>query len=344
MKRSLILAVCLLLSSFTLPLAICTPPATAAATAAPAVTTIPAASSVQSQRAELPTPVAVERIAVLADGVSTQMTLEEVVEAIVAAEMPALFPEEALRAQAIAARTYLCYRALHPVSAHPSEVICDNPAHCCALADLNALAAGWGEQGSTYADRIRNAVSSTAGQLLTYADAPILAVFHAMSAGTTNSSADVWGGSVPYLVSVAAPEGEAELNGWSQSMVFDADEFRRMFLQRYPDAVLKDGTDWFTSIDRTEGGLVRTVCIGGVSVTGGTLRSLCGLRSASFTVTQGSGRIRFDTQGYGHGVGMSQNGAKVLALAGYDADRILAYYYPGTTPADVADVLPGSVG
>lgn len=344
MKRSLILAVCLLLSSFTLPLAICTPPATAAATAAPAVTTIPAASSVQSQRAELSTPVAVERIAVLADGVSTQMTLEEVVEAIVAAEMPALFPEEALRAQAIAARTYLCYRALHPVSAHPSEVICDNPAHCCALADLNALAAGWGEQGSTYADRIRNAVSSTAGQLLTYADAPILAVFHAMSAGTTNSSADVWGGSVPYLVSVAAPEGEAELNGWSQSMVFDADEFRRMFLQRYPDAVLKDGTDWFTSIDRTEGGLVRTVCIGGVSVTGGTLRSLCGLRSASFTVTQGSGRIRFDTQGYGHGVGMSQNGAKVLALAGYDADRILAYYYPGTTPADVADVLPGSVG
>lgn len=344
MKRSLILAVCLLLSSFTLPLAICTPPATAAATAAPAVTTIPAASSVQSQRAELPTPVAVERIAVLADGVSTQMTLEEVVEAIVAAEMPALFPEEALRAQAIAARTYLCYRALHPVSAHPSEVICDNPAHCCALADLNALAAGWGEQGSTYADRIRNAVSSTAGQLLTYADAPILAVFHAMSAGTTNSSADVWGGSVPYLVSVAAPEGEAELNGWSQSMVFDADEFRRMFLQRYPDAVLKDGTDWFTSIDRTEGGLVRTVCIGGVSVTGGTLRSLCGLRSASFTVTQGSGRIRFDTQGCGHGVGMSQNGAKVLALAGYDADRILAYYYPGTTPADVADVLPGSVG
>lgn len=344
MKRSLILAVCLLLTSFTLPLAICTPPATAAATAAPAVTTIPAASSVQSQRAELPTPVAVERIAVLADGVSTQMTLEEVVEAIVAAEMPALFPEEALRAQAIAARTYLCYRALHPVSAHPSEVICDNPAHCCALADLNALAAGWGEQGSTYADRIRNAVSSTAGQLLTYADAPILAVFHAMSAGTTNSSADVWGGSVPYLVSVAAPEGEAELNGWSQSMVFDADEFRRMFLQRYPDAVLKDGTDWFTSIDRTEGGLVRTVCIGGVSVTGGTLRSLCGLRSASFTVTQGSGRIRFDTQGYGHGVGMSQNGAKVLALAGYDADRILAYYYPGTTPADVADVLPGSVG
>lgn len=344
MKRSLIFAVCLLLTSFTLPLAICTSPATAAATEAPEVTTVPAASSSQTQPAASPAPAEAERIAVLADGVSTQMTLEEVVEAIVAAEMPALFPEEALRAQAIAARTYLCYRALHPVAAHPSEVICDNPAHCCALADLNALAAGWGEQGTTYADRIRNAVSSTAGQILTYADAPILAVFHAMSAGTTNSSADVWGGSVPYLVSVAAPEGEAELSGWSQSVVFDAEEFRRMFVQRYPDAVLNDGTDWFTVFDRTEGGLVRTVCVGGISITGGTLRSLCGLRSASFTVTQGSGRIRFDTQGYGHGVGMSQNGAKVLALAGYDADRILAYYYPGTAPAAAADVLPGYAG
>lgn len=344
MKRSLIFAVCLLIASFTLPLAFCTSPATAAATAPSEVTTVPVATSAQTQSVEPPAAAEVERIAVLADGVSTQMTLEEVVEAIVAAEMPALFPEEALRAQAIAARTYLCYRALHPVSAHPSEVICDDPAHCCALADLNALAAGWGEQGSTYADRIRDAVSDTAGQILTYADAPILAVFHAMSAGTTNSSADVWGGSVPYLISVAAPEGESELSGWSRSVVFDADEFRRMFVQRYPDAVLNDGTDWFTKFDRTEGGLVRTVCVGGVSVTGGTLRSLCGLRSASFTVTQGSGRIRFDTQGYGHGVGMSQNGAKVLALAGYDANRILAYYYPGTTPAAVADVLPGAAG
>lgn len=344
MKRSLIFAVCLLIASFTLPLAFCTSPATAAATAPSEVTTVPVATSAQTQSVEPPAAAEVERIAVLADGVSTQMTLEEVVEAIVAAEMPALFPEEALRAQAIAARTYLCYRALHPVSAHPSEVICDDPAHCCALADLNALAAGWGEQGSTYADRIRDAVSDTAGQILTYADAPILAVFHAMSSGTTNSSADVWGGSVPYLISVAAPEGESELSGWSRSVVFDADEFRRMFVQRYPDAVLNDGTDWFTKFDRTEGGLVRTVCVGGVSVTGGTLRSLCGLRSASFTVTQGSGRIRFDTQGYGHGVGMSQNGAKVLALAGYDANRILAYYYPGTTPAAVADVLPGAAG
>lgn len=344
MKRSLIFAVCLLIASFTLPLAFCTSPATAVATAPSEVTTVPVATSAQTQSVEPPAAAEVERIAVLADGVSTQMTLEEAVEAIVAAEMPALFPEEALRAQAIAARTYLCYRALHPVSAHPSEVICDDPAHCCALADLNALAAGWGEQGSTYADRIRDAVSGTAGQILTYADAPILAVFHAMSAGTTNSSADVWGGSVPYLISVAAPEGESELSGWSRSVVFDADEFRRMFVLRYPDAVLNDGTDWFTKFDRTEGGLVRTVCVGGVSVTGGTLRSLCGLRSASFTVTQGSGRIRFDTQGYGHGVGMSQNGAKVLALAGYDANRILAYYYPGTTPADVADVLPGAAG
>lgn len=340
MKRSLIFAVCLLLASFTLPLVFCTAPTTAAATDRPDITAAPSTSAAQTQPSEPSESAEARWIAVLADGVSTQMTVEEAVEAIVAAEMPALFPEEALRAQAIAARTYLCYRALHPVSAHPSEVICDNPAHCCALADLNALAAGWGEQGSLYADRIRDAVSATAGQILTYEEAPILAVFHAMSAGTTNSSEDVWGGSVPYLVCVAAPTGESELSGWSQSVVFDAEEFRQMFTGRYPDAVLTDGTDWFTEIDRTEGGLVRTIRVGGVSITGGTLRSLCGLRSASFTVTQGSGRIRFDTQGYGHGVGMSQNGAKVLALAGYDAESILAYYYPGTSSATMDRFLP----
>ena len=343
MKRSLIFTLCLLAASFALPLAIFSSradalpalettaspstPAASASTVAP-----PAASDEPADTGEpIQAPETTSRITVLVDGVETQMTLDETVAAIVAAEMPALYPAEALKAQAIAARTYICYRAAHPVSAHEAAVLCDNPAHCCALADLNALAAGWGEQGQTYADRIRNAVADTSGQILTYAGEPILAVFHAMSGRTTNSSADVWGGDVPYLVSVDAPAGESALNGWRNAVVFDCAEFRQMFCSRHPSAVLRDGSDWFTDAVRTAGGLVQTIRVGGVTVTGGELRALCGLRSASFTVTQGAGRIRFETEGYGHGVGMSQNGAKVMAADGHSAAAILSHYYPGTT-------------
>ena len=152
-----------------------------------------------------------------------------------------------------------------------------------------------------------------------------------MSGRTTNSSADVWGGEVPYLVSVDAPAGESALNGWRNAVVFDCAEFRQMFCSRHPSAVLRDGSDWFTDAVRTAGGLVQTIRVGGVTVTGGELRALCGLRSASFTVTQGAGRIRFETEGYGHGVGMSQNGAKVMAADGHSAAAILSHYYPGTT-------------
>lgn len=350
MKRSIILALCLLLAAFALPLAAFAsrpdsepdggpslqtslPEQTTAQTSAQ--TTAPAGSGAATT-ASSPEPAQPDRpdsaayITVLLDGAETQMTIEEAAEAIVAAEMPALFPEEALKAQAVAARTYIAYRLAHPVSAHAGAVICDNPAHCCALSDLDALAASWGENGRSYADRITKAVADTAGQILTYEGEPIMAVFHSMSGAKTNDCADVWGGDVPYLVSVAAPEGEAGLAGYTDTAVFDSDEFREMFLARYPSASLDpDALDWFSGFERAGSGLVKSVSVGGVSVSGNELRSLCGLRSASFTVTQGTGRIQFVTEGYGHGVGMSQNGAKVLALKGYSYSAILTHYYTG---------------
>ena len=208
-------------------------------------------------------------VSVLVDGVCTELALEEAVMAVVAAEMPALFPPEALKAQAVAARTYIAYRAAHPVSAHPEAVICDDPSHCCALADLDALALSWGEQGETYAARIREAAVETAGEILTVDGAPIMAVFHAMSGETTNSAADVWGGDVGYLVSVAAPQEEAALDGYADSVIVAAEEFRRVFLLRYPAAELNlQRLDWFSEFEHTEGGLLRAVSVGGVKISG----------------------------------------------------------------------------
>ena len=345
MKRSFILALCLFIAAFALPLAVFAsrpepvePPAVTGTGADvdpndPAVT-LPTVtldvSATTAAPAQSDGPDAVSYITVLRDGAETQMTIEEATEAIVAAEMPALFPEEALKAQAVAARTYIAYRLAHPVSAHAGAVICDDPAHCCALSDLDALAASWGENGRGYAERITRATADTAGEILTYDGEPIMAVFHSMSGARTNDCADVWSSDVPYLVSVAAPEGEADLSGYYDSAIFDSDEFREMFLARYPSASLEpDALNWFTDFKRADSGLVLSVSVGGVPVSGGELRTLCGLRSASFTVTQGTGRIQFDTEGYGHGVGMSQNGAKVLALKGYSYQAILSYYYTG---------------
>ncbi len=345
MKRSFLLTLAMLAAAAALPPAVFAGriarsvvplQTTAQATTVPVVTTTaapPATTTATTSTSLLPTPPAEPEpptITVLADGILTELDAEAAVAAVVAAEMPALFPAEALKAQAVAARTYLAYRAAHPVSAHPEAVICDDPSHCCALADLDTLAADWGESGGDYAARITDAVEATAGEILTFGGEPIMAVFHAMSAAYTNSAVDVWGGNVPYLVSVAAPVEEAELAGYADSAVFSAAEFRAAFLSRYPKADLAPKTfDWFTDFDYAVSGLLRSVNIGGVTVSGGELRALCGLRSAAITVTQGTDRIRFDTVGYGHGVGMSQHGAKVLALRGLGYEAILAHYYTG---------------
>lgn len=273
-------------------------------------------------------------VSVMVDSVLTEYELEELVAAVVAAEMPALFPEQALRAQSVAARTYIYYKEGVDSSAHPDAVICDDPACCCALADLNTLAVSWGENGSSYIRRITDAVADTRDMVLYYDSKPALTVFHAMSGSKTNSAKDIWGTDVPYLVSVDAPEGESELNGYTDSVVVSKADFKKVFLEKYPDAVLSDDDDaWFENILRAPSGTVLSAEVGGVTVNGMSIRFLCGLKSADFTVTQGADRLLFNTEGYGHGVGMSQNGAKVLALSGWSYQDILSYYYPGTVLA-----------
>ena len=276
------------------------------------------------------------KIKILVDGALTEYGLEDAVASIVAAEMPALFPEHALRAQAVAARTYVLYKEGIKSAAHPSAVICDNPSCCCALADLDTLAGSWGENAAEYAMRITDAVADTCGIILTYDSKPALTVFHSMSGRKTNSSLDIWGTHVPYLISVDAPKGESELKGYTDNVIVSKSEFKSAFLARHPEAVLSDSSNtWFKNFVRAPSGTVLSVEVGGVTVDGMSIRFLCGLRSADFTVTQGTDRLLFETRGYGHGVGMSQNGAKVLALDGYPYQYILAFYYPGTKLAAI---------
>lgn len=270
-------------------------------------------------------------VKVLSDGEIVEYELEELVACIVAAEMPALWPVEALKAQAVAARTYVVYRCTLPYREFGEADLCDDPSRCCAVADLDALAVSWGEHGPDYVARVKSAVASTAGEILLYDEQPIMAVFHAMSGEYTSSCADVWGGDIPYLVQVAAPAGEKALSNWISTVAVDADDFAKAVKAKYPLAGFSGLKENWVKITATAGsGLVKSVNVGGVSLSGGAMRSICGLKSANFTVKFDGIRFIFTAKGYGHGVGMSQYGAMVMANDGQTYDDILAHYYVGT--------------
>lgn len=267
-----------------------------------------------------------QTVTVSIDGTPTELPLESYVEGVVSAEIPADFPREALRAQAVAARTYaLCKLSRGRPDAHPDADLCDDYRHCAAYRSPAASVFASGEQSA-----VRAAVQDTEGEILTSEGAPIAAVFHCVSGPRTESAADVWGEDVPYLQSVVSPGGTA-FDGYESAVTVSADEFRERAGGAYPDADLSGAPDtWFRASVRSAAGGIKTVRLGGVTVEGTAVRELFGLRSTNFTVTTTADSLTFHTIGYGHGVGLSQYGAKYMAENGADYQEILAHYYPGT--------------
>ena len=268
------------------------------------------------------------------DGTAATLTLADYLWRVVAAEMPASFEREALRAQAVTARTYTLYQmGIGTNPNHPEADMCTDIACCQAYLDPDQAAANWGDGASAYAAKITDAVSSTDGQAIFYEGALIDAVFFSSAAGRTLDAVEVWGGSVPYLTGVESPEGE-EVPNYHTTAAVSLEDFRETFLAQYPQADLSgDPSGWFQSLRPTSSGGVNTVEVGGVVVKGSELRSLFGLRSAHFTVTAGAEGVAFSVTGYGHGVGMSQYGANAMARAGASWQEILEHYYTGVTIA-----------
>lgn len=252
---------------------------------------------------------------------------------VVRSEMPAAFEPEALKAQAVAARTYTLFKMENGGSAnHPNADTCDNINCCKAYMDAAAAAEKWGDSAPIYEEKIRDAVRSTDGQCILYEGLPILAVFHSSSAGATLDSAAVWSESLPYLVSVSTPEDSETVPGFYSSATFPISVLRSLLQSELPEADLSSTpTDWFTGILQTSSGAVTELHVGGVKITGNQLRTILGLRSPSFTLSFEDGNVIFSVVGYGHGVGMSQYGANILASSGMDYREILAWYYTGTT-------------
>ncbi len=271
-------------------------------------------------------------LTVLLDGETETMTLEDYLWGVVAAEMPAAFQQEALNAQAIAARTYTLYRLANPSASHPEADICGDSTCCQAWMSVEERTAQWdSEKADGYAEKITQAVSSTDGLALYYEGEPILAAFHAISAGSTKSALEVWGQDIPYLQAVESPEGEDVAPNYYSAVTVDKADFATTFSEAYPEADLtaEDCGDWFGEETYDEAGLPISIEIGGVQVDTSQVRTLFDLRSATFTVECEGDTITFYVTGYGHGVGMSQYGANALAKEGKTAEEILAWYYTG---------------
>ena len=260
----------------------------------------------------------------------TEMSFSDYLQGVLRAEMPASFQEDALRAQAVAARTYTYYKMQNGGNHGDTADICTDHSCCQAFLGKEKAADNWGKNAERYEAKIENAVSATDGQVMLYGGAPILAVFHSSSAGETWNSGEVWAQDLPYLQSVSSPEGEGVPNYYSTVELTEA-EFREKFLAARPEADLSGPASGWIRDPVTDGVHVESITIGGVAVSGPSVRSIFGLRSASFTAEAGDGKITFYVTGYGHGVGLSQYGANAMAEAGSTWREILEHYYTGVT-------------
>lgn len=257
--------------------------------------------------------------------------LSDYLPGVLAGEMPALFEDEALKAQAVAARTYILYRMNHRPEAHPDEDICDDPSCCKAFLSLDAMKANWGSHFDTYYAKMCAAVRETDGQYLRYHGEPIQAVFHSSSAGKTQASSDIWN-DCPYLLSVDSPETAADVPDYVTEVTMTAGEFKDVCLNFYPEIEFSDDpASWLGAPVYNDSGRVACSTVCGTAISGTQMRTMFSLRSSAYTLAYtDEGNFRFTVTGYGHGVGMSQYGANVYAKNGYLYKDILAHYYPDT--------------
>ena len=256
----------------------------------------------------------------LPDGTRQTMDLEDYLVGVVLGEMPASFETEALKAQAVVARTYTLKCCAAGVK-HGVGTMCAEASCCQAYADP-ALYGG----GEAELQKVRTAVKETAGEVLIYEGELIEATYFSCSGGNTEDAVAVWGTDYPYLRSVESP-GEETAAHYTDSVYFTAGEFQ----QKLGRELEGSPKSWIGFTTYTAGGGVNTIRIGGVEYKGTEIRTKLGLRSTAFTMSPDADGITVNTKGYGHRVGMSQYGADAMALRGCNYQEILAHYYQGTT-------------
>lgn len=290
---------------------------------------------------KIPVPVALYR-----HGSQTlvKMDLEEYLVGVLAAEAPASFDVEALKAQATVSRTYavkrMCAFGGKGSECHPSADICDDPAHGQGyLSEQDALAK-WGVVSARRNwTKLCGAVSDTSGLIVTYKGIPAWLNYHSTCGGRTESAEDVWGDQIPYLVSVECTWCKASPR-FRTAVEMSLDDLAARLGDRsgaIPVMARKDGRKLIEILKSSATGRVQQLKVGNVTAKGTEFRSALGLPSTRFGWQVNGSKIKFECQGYGHGVGLCQYGANGMAQDGYLAEQIIAHYFTGARVVPMFD-------
>lgn len=250
--------------------------------------------------------------------------LNEYLIGVVAAEMPAEFELEALKAQALTARTYYVKQMMGtetsglPDGAHVTDTVAHQ-----VYKNKQELKRQWGSEFNQKYAKVKEAVESTDGQILTYEGEPITATFFSTSNGFTENSEDYWANTFPYLRSVESPWDKASPKYIEQKVIPIREFENKLGIQ------LTDRKNIGKVTDRTAGNRVAKVEVGGKVLSGKEVREQLGLNSSDFKWYAKGDNIIVETVGYGHGVGMSQYGANGMAAEGKNYKDIVQHYYQG---------------
>lgn len=258
----------------------------------------------------------------MGDGTVEEMPLEDYLVSVVLREMPADFEVEALKAQAVVARTYTL-RRIEMGSKHMGAAVCTDASCCQGYWSRQAYITEGGQQALL--DKVIDAVDLTANEVLVYGDALIDATYFSCSGGRTEDALAVWGADVPYLQSIESP-GEEGATHYTDTVSFSVSDFA----EKLGLDVAAEPQNWLGSITYTDGGGVEEIQICGTTYKGTTIRQKLGLRSTAFLISVVGDSVTITTKGYGHRVGMSQYGADAMAVQGKTYRDILFHYYQGT--------------
>ncbi|MCI8471109.1 MAG: stage II sporulation protein D [Clostridia bacterium] len=259
-----------------------------------------------------------------------EVALDEYLCHVVSAEMPADFELEALKAQAVVARTYTIYKVEN--KKHDNADICDDSTCCQAWISKEDRLARWEENvRESNWKRIEQCVNETKGKIITYENQPINAFFHSNSGGTTELPVNVWGGGsdLPYL-QVVETAGEEGYSQYASEIELSNDELISKLKEKYADIQIDFGNnEEIKIIEYTDSNRVKTVKFGNHEISGVEARSIFGLKSTNFEIIKENDKIKFSVKGYGHGVGMSQTGADTMAKQGSNYEEIVHHFYVG---------------